>query len=234
MSTEIAYLALRLEGPLQAWGYDSQFNRRNTGLFPTKSAILGMCCAAMGISRGSEREQAVLAQLRSLRLLTVALPIMNYRMGDHEAALQVRRLIDYHTVQNTRTAVGGMKDTHLTWRQYLCDASFVAVVKGEREIIVELAKALRNPKWGVWLGRKACIPTAPICRGNKKDVFDTEEDALYVLLNGQPLDAFSHQREVERFEDGTDTFSDQPVCFGGSKSSRAFNPRRVRLVEGKL
>jgi CRISPR system Cascade subunit CasD len=49
MSYDNRFLALRLEGPLQSWGFDSQYNRRNTGLMPTKSAIAGMCCAALGL-----------------------------------------------------------------------------------------------------------------------------------------------------------------------------------------
>ena len=52
MSSEDKYLALRLQGPLQSWGFDSQYNRRNTALMPTKSALAGMCCAALGFGRG--------------------------------------------------------------------------------------------------------------------------------------------------------------------------------------
>ena len=48
MSSEKACLALRLEGPLQSWGFDSQYSRRSTALMPTRSAIGGMCCAALG------------------------------------------------------------------------------------------------------------------------------------------------------------------------------------------
>ena len=62
MSSENNYLALRLQGPLQSWGFDSQYNRRNTGLMPTKSALAGMCCAALGFGRGSDEEQAFLAK----------------------------------------------------------------------------------------------------------------------------------------------------------------------------
>jgi CRISPR system Cascade subunit CasD len=230
MSNEIAYLGLRLDGPLQAWGYDSQFNRRNTGMFPTKSGILGMCCASMGIPRGSEREQAVLARLRLLRLLTVAVPRLQYRGSEYETPLLVQRLVDYHTVQNTLTADGKVKDTHLTWRQYLCDASFVAVLSGIRQLLEEVANALRNPVWGIWLGRKACIPSAPVL----DKIYDSEEDALRTLLCGKSLYAFSHQREVDRFEDGTDTFSDQPLYFGGSSAARSFSPRRIKLTEAKM
>jgi CRISPR system Cascade subunit CasD len=230
MSTEIAHLGLRLDGPLQAWGYASQFNRRNTGMFPTKSGILGMCCAAMGIRRGSEREQEVLARLRLLRLLTVAVPRLQYRGTGHETPLLVQRIVDYHTVQNTLTADRKIKDTHLTWRQYLCDASFVAVLSGTRQLLEEVAEALRNPVWGIWLGRKACIPSAPVL----DKIYDSEEDALRALLGGKSLSAFSHQCEVGRFEDGTDTFSDQPLCFGGSSAFRSFNPRRIKLIEAKM
>ena len=42
------YLLLWLEGPLQAWGYDSKFGRRDTLPFPTKSGLLGLLCCARG------------------------------------------------------------------------------------------------------------------------------------------------------------------------------------------
>lgn len=41
-------LLLWLEGPLQSWGHDSQFDRRDTLPFPTLSGICGMLCAALG------------------------------------------------------------------------------------------------------------------------------------------------------------------------------------------
>jgi len=88
------YLAIRLEGALQSWGFDSQYNRRNTGLMPTKSAIAGMCCAALGLSRGSEEEQAFLTEFKKLKMIAIAIP----RVDHKEKKLQVRRMQDYHTV----------------------------------------------------------------------------------------------------------------------------------------
>lgn len=228
MSIEIAHLALRLEGPLQSWGFASQYNRRNTGLLPTKSAILGMCCAALGVPRGSEEEEETLAQSTSLRFLAIAIPrYLEY--GEKRFDLPVRRITDYHTVQNTKTAEGKIKDTHLTYRQYLCDSVFACVLSGDGGLIGLFGRALEDPVWGVWLGRKACIPTAPVFAG----IFSTEEEALHALLNGQHLEAFTHQREVERFEEGTDTLSDQPLCFAAPDGIRKFAPRRVKLVEGR-
>jgi len=233
MSNETAYLALRLEGPLQSWGFESQYNRRNTGLLPTKSAVLGMCCAALGIPRGSEEEKALLEQCLGLRLLTVAIPRL-LKYGEKSAELSVRRITDYHTVQNTKTASGATKDTHLTYRQYLCDASFACVLSGNAELINQLAKdekghGLGNPVWGIWLGRKACIPTAPVFAG----IFPNEAGALRELLGGQSLEAFTHQHEVERFEDGSDSLPDQPLCFASPDGIRKFAPRRVVLKEAQ-
>lgn len=230
MSTSIAYLALRLEGPLQAWGFDSQYNHRNTGLLPTKSAILGMCCAALGLPRGSTVEADWLKRLRNTRMLAVAIPRV---AGRHGKPLPVRRLTDYHTVQNTKTAEGKDKDTHLTYRQYLCDAAFGAVLSGERLLLNDVARALDDPVWGVWLGRKACVPTTPILAKPENDwVFANEEEALRALIGDTPLQEFTHQREVENFADGVDTLPDQPANF--DSAHRAHAPRRVVTFEAKI
>jgi CRISPR system Cascade subunit CasD len=42
------YLLLWLEAPLQSWGYDSRFGRRDSLSFPTKSAVLGLIACAQG------------------------------------------------------------------------------------------------------------------------------------------------------------------------------------------
>lgn len=49
------YLLLWLEAPLQSWGHDSRFGRRDSLDFPTKSGVLGLLCCARGAA-GEERE----------------------------------------------------------------------------------------------------------------------------------------------------------------------------------
>ena len=210
-----AWLALRLEGPLQSWGFEDRFNRRKTGSLPTKSALLGLCCAALGAGRGSEREKEWLPRLNKLACL-----VIDTRKND---ARPMRRMEDFHTVQNTRTADGKIKETHITRRTYLNDAAFAALLSGDAAMLDELKEALADPAWGVWLGRKACIPSAPVLVG----VFDTEDAALEKVLNGRPLTACTHQREVNAFADGNDTFMDTPITFA---DPREFTPRRVKLV----
>lgn len=218
MSSDTSFLALRLEGPLQSWGFDSQYNRRNTGLMPTKSAIAGMCCAALGMSRGGDAEKNFLELFQKVPMTAIAIP----RAGSKKE-LPVRRLQDYHTVQNTRRASGAINnDCVLTHRQYLTDAVFGILLEGELSFLKQIADALADPVWGVWLGRKACIPTAPVLAG----LNDDRDEALRLLIGERPLDMFTRQRDVKDFADGRDSLPDMPVSFATEK--RLFSPRRVK------
>ncbi len=232
MSSDKRFLALRLEGPLQSWGFDSQYNRRNTALMPTKSAIAGMCCAALGYPRGSGKENEFLSRFRNVRMTAIAIP----RKGK-ENDLPVRRLQDYHTVQNTKKANGDVKDCHITHRQYLTDASFGVLLEGDLVLLNEIVAALANPKWGIWLGRKTCIPSAPVLAGRKEDCKDSSNlvkenrgDALRLLIGEKPIELFTRQEEVANFIEGRDSLSDAPVSFATDR--RLFSPRRVRTLQG--
>jgi len=158
MSTNALFL--RLEGPLQAWGdQQSKFVIRRTAEAPTKSGIIGMLCAALGVSRPEALEEW--------------LPKLgNLRMGVRIDSPGVRWW-DYHTVgagMKMRTAEGKSKDgAMLTRREYLCDASFLVALQGEPGLIDELSKAMENPKWTLYLGRKSCVPSRPIWTIPKSD-----------------------------------------------------------------
>jgi CRISPR system Cascade subunit CasD len=225
MSFERSYLALRLEGPLQSWGSDSQYNRRNTGLMPTKSAIAGICCAALGYARGSEQEQEFLASFITVRMTTIALPRKVDKKGKSHN-LAVRRLQDYHTVQNTMRASGTInKDCVLTHRQYLADASFGVLLEGEKSFLERIVEALRDPVWGIWLGRKACIPTAPVFAGWESE----REAALKILIGDESLESFTRQEDVNNFFEGQDSLPD--VAFSFQSDKREFSQRRIKTFQ---
>jgi len=221
MLSENSYLAIRLEGPMQSWGFDSQYNRRNTGLMPTKSAVAGMCCAAMGLDRGSDEEQNFLTSFNALRMTTIAIP----RKTKHE--LPVRRLQDYHTVQNTVTAKGDIKDCHITRRQFLNDASFGVLLEGDSQLLQRIASKLRDPDWGIWLGRKTCIPSAPVFAGIEK----AREEALRLLIGEASLESFIRLEDAGSFSEGRDSLPDTPLSFAIDK--RSFAPRRIRIIPGR-
>lgn len=152
-------LFLRLEGPLQAWGDErSKFVIRRTGDFPSKSGVLGMLCAALGVSRPNAAKEWL------PRLRTLALAVRVDRPGV--------RWWDYHTAGagiGLLTAEGNIKasgsvdvQTLLSRREYLCDASFLVALQGEPSLIAELAAAVRRPRWAPYLGRRSCPPSRPL------------------------------------------------------------------------
>jgi len=234
MSSDKRFLALYLEGPLQSWGFDSQYNRRNTGLMPTKSAIAGMCCAAFGYPRGSENEREFLSSFGKVRMTGIAIP-----RNVSKKELPVRRLQDFHSVQNTRRASGTInKDCVLTYRQYLTDAAFGILLEGGMVLLGEIATALADPKWGIWLGRKACLPSAPVLVGLKENwgnvlelVKKSRDEALRFIIGEKPLESYTRQEDVETFTDGRDSLPDVPLSFAIEK--RLFSPRRVNTWQGR-
>ena len=144
---------------MQSWGHASRFERRTTALHPTRSAIIGLIAAALGIDKHGTNEAAQLARFAALRVTVITLPRRSRRQGD----LHTQRLEDYHTVTGIRRASGKVDDhaTVQTYRHYLLDARFGVLLEGPSTLLEEIAASLRNPKWGVWLGRKCCLPASP-------------------------------------------------------------------------
>lgn len=161
MSTEPNTLFLRLAGPMQSWGTSSRLQLRRTDLFPSKSAILGLLLCAQGIPR-----QDSMKRLERLNALSVGVRIDRPGTADW----------DYHTVgakigirsadgKTKRTASTGEFETQLSRRQYLYDASFLAVLHGDEREIRVCADALSRPVWPIYLGRKCCLPAEPVFAG---------------------------------------------------------------------
>ena len=228
--SDSACLALLLDGPLQSWGFGSRFQRRTTGMHPTKSGVVGLICAAMGIGKGTDEERDVLPKLAALKMTSITIPRKSEAAS---APLLIRRLEDYHTVLGTRRASGSMNPNAVeTRRQYLLNARFGVILEGDRAVLERVAAALQDPVWGVWLGRKSCIPASPILRSP----LTTMAEAQHALIGDAPLHAFTTVTDVERFDEGTDSLNDQPVSFGDGNSSgpdpRQFAVRRILLAPG--
>ncbi len=146
-------LFVRLEGPLQAWGdQQSKFLIRRTAEAPTKSGLIGMLCAALGINR-HEAAKEWLPKLAALPM-GVRIDVPGVRWWD------------YHTVgarMEMRTAEGKTKPgAMLTRREYLCDASFLVALQGKPDLIAQIETALNAPRWTLYLGRKCCPPSRPL------------------------------------------------------------------------
>lgn len=188
----------------------------------------------MGLGKDSPEERETLPKLAALKMISIAIQREQVnRWTGEKSELAVRRLEDFHTVLNTRRASGKMNDDPVvTRRQYLLDARFGVILTGNRLLLQHMTTALADPVWGVWFGRKSCIPAEPICRG----LFASPTEAEKALIGNAPLESFTTVTEAESFAEGTDSLNDQPVSFGDSTSSgpdkRQFAVRRIRVQSG--
>ncbi|MCW5551083.1 MAG: type I-E CRISPR-associated protein Cas5/CasD [Verrucomicrobiae bacterium] len=228
MSTE-ACLALLLDGPMQSWGHASRFERRTTALHPTRSGVLGIIAAALGIDKHAADEMTQLKRFEDLRVTTVKLDRQTPRGGP----LPIQRLEDYHTVTGIRRASGKVDEeaTVQTYRHYLLDARFGVLLEGPAALLEEIATALRNPKWGVWLGRKCCLPACPVLAAPPGERADAWRQLLQRagFTGTEVLEQFDHVLEVLPSEPGADILEDTPVGFGQPIGER-HAPRWIRRV----
>ena len=232
------WLLLWLEGPLQSWGHDSKFGRRDTLAFPTKSGVLGLVCAALG-EGGEQRE--LLKEFSKLPQKVIA-----YTRQDACGDIPIRRsreplLRDFQMVgsgyddtdpwstllipkkSDGGKAVGG--GTKMTYRYYLQDASFAVLLQAPAGRIPSIVDALQNPAWDLYLGRKHCVPTEFIYHGTYPQI-EAAETAVRALAEAkQMMEDFrvlDGEHEGERL-----TLMDVPVQFGERKRYR---DRRVTVI----
>ncbi len=236
------YILLWFEAPLQSWGSDSKFGRRDTLAFPTKSGVLGLMCSALGAG-GGQRE--LLAEFAPLRQTAISFARCKQKEGKVVKQDREPLLRDFHMVgagyddkdpwasllipktSEGKKAVGG--GTKMTYRYYLQDAAFGVALEVPVDKAGSIAEALQNPAWDIYLGRKNCVPTDFVYRGT----FDQETAALELAKTI----AWEKQR-IEDFrvvqgalgEDEADevfTIKDVPVQFGEDKRYR---DRQVSLI----
>lgn len=143
----MATLLIRLAGAMQSWGTISRFDDRDTGREPSKSGVLGILAAAMGI----DRENWV-----DLEPLTV------FRMGVRHDRPGIAA-VDWQTAKDVAKGNGSAPETAVTKRHYLADAVFlVGIEMGDRALLERVQSALKDPVWTLCLGRKSYVPSEPI------------------------------------------------------------------------
>ncbi len=224
-----AYLLLWLEAPLQSWGADSRFGRRGTLDFPTKSGVLGLLCCALGA--GGEQKE-LLKEMGSL-----SQTVLSFRRSKEREAL----LRDFQMVgsgyddQNPwetllipkksdgKAAVGG--GSKITYRYYLQDAAFAAILEVPSAKIALFVDALKNPCWDIYLGRKCCAPTDLIYQGT----YATESSAIVQAIEiAQDKRLKEDFRVLDGEHDGeTIILNDVPIQFGENK---IYRERRVTIM----
>lgn len=161
------FLILRLDGPMQAWGTHTFEDFRPSNLYPTRSGLLGVLAACLGIERSDHATQAALAASVEF---SVRVDTTVERLGRKQPAIKSgMKLPDFHTVMDARKVDGKVnKFPVVSRREYLFDAAFTVAVgtKSNAPFTLDtIAVALRRPLYTPTLGRRACPTTRPIFDG---------------------------------------------------------------------
>lgn len=160
-------ITIRLTAPLQSYGNEATFERRTTGDYPSKSAVIGMIAAALGYSREDSR-------ISKLNDLKIAVRV--------DQAGQT--LTDFHTVEWKKNV------RKITYRDYLQDAVFVvAVGSNDDQQITQIHNALRHPHYQLFLGRRANVPAGVLLM----EEFDDENPVKVLEKLGWQVSSWSQE-----------------------------------------
>lgn len=153
------HLVFTLVAPIGSFGDLAGHERRGSDAWPSRSAILGLVGAALGIRRDDHRGQE--------RLSNWSLAVSTLSSG--------RQFRDFHTVQAVPTARIKRPSTRrealrflesgdnpvITRRDYRTDCAFGVALWGSGDL-QELRRALTRPYFVPYLGRKSCPLAAPM------------------------------------------------------------------------
>ena len=146
-------LLLRLAGPMQSWGTTSRFDARDTGKEPSKSGVVGLLAAALGIDRANWEDLEPLTHL--------IMGVRHDRPGVLKYDFQTAGCAASDTMIRADGSVS--KDGVTSRRDYLADAIFLVGLEGSDRALLERAHAaLENPVWPLALGRKSYVPLESI------------------------------------------------------------------------
>lgn len=159
-------LVFHISGAMESWGNAFMGSFRTSDMHPTKSTIVGIISAALGIDRYDVDSQGRLFR------------DYEYVVACADGATKV---VDYHTVgtapvpNQTEVIKGGYRrnelfrekqNTILSEREYVCNGYytvFMIPTNGDDENLERYSAALERPRFTVYLGRKSCPMSFPMC-----------------------------------------------------------------------
>ncbi len=157
------WLVVLLRAPLASFADAPGNTTRKTGDMPTRSALLGLAAAALGLRRDDQAGQDALGAA----LVTAAAQI-------HPGTL----MTDFHTFQSLNQAAKGAAtradalrrkdqvETAITRRDYRSDGLWLGAYRlrdgAEGVALPDLAAAFAAPRFVLSLGRRACALSHPL------------------------------------------------------------------------
>lgn len=193
-----SYLVFRLYGPLASWGEPAVGGDRPTAAQPTRSAVLGLLAAGLGIERDKEDELQALR--KSLKLAVKQLYPSSLMRDYHTTQVPSHRNKVNHLTRKDELAAE-QQNTILSSRDYRCDGVWIVALSltGQATLTLKaLQQGLLKPVYSLYLGRKSCPLAAPlqpviVDKKNIQEALDVsfppltrseKEDSLWLGANG--------------------------------------------------
>lgn len=215
-------LLLRLNAPLQSWGSSSLYDNRETDYFPTKSGVIGILAAALGRKRDAD-----LSDLIQLRF-GIRIDVKGTRINDFQ-------------ITEMSGAFGEHFNSNIANHTYLSDATFlIGLSSKDEDTLVVLQKAIRNPKFALFLGRRSCPPTLPMDMGiSNKDLYPALYDEPWLIDSDDyfKMKLLRHSNKIELriitddVSNDATLIKDVPISFSSLK--REYKYRGLREMNPK-
>lgn len=216
------WLIFGLSATVAAMGDQAGHERRGSGTWPGRSALVGLMGAALGIDRTGD--------FSTLEALDISVAVF-------DAGTPLR---DFHTIQTVPNAAakapnsrpeamqtaGPLKlNTVLTKRDYRAGVFYGIAVSGAPEILDKVGQALRHPRYQLFLGRKSCPLSTPPGPVTRLTATNAEEALQALALPPWRKSASAHTLVMDARPGDTDreTRHDQAV----SRAAWHFQPRNI-------
>jgi len=179
-------LLLRFDAPLMSFGGVQVDENNTTEAFPSLSMLTGLLGNALGYHhRDAERLERLQQRLcYAVRCDRRGAPLMDYQTVDLGQDF-LREAWTTWGAPGRRAGGSAKTGTHIRYRHYRADAVYTLALSldpaDEEPTLEACAQALREPERPLFLGRKACLPAAPLLLGQ------TRASGLRAALTEVPL-----------------------------------------------
>jgi CRISPR system Cascade subunit CasD len=153
---------------MASWGDIAVGAIRPTSDHPSKSAVMGLIAAAMGIRRDEEERQRALAEeyLIAIRIDAQGLLMRDYHTIQVPPAGKGKKKYEFLTRKDELAVPKDELSTILSSRDYRCDAVYTVCLWGRNMSppypVAMIKTRLEKPAFVLYLGRKSCPLSLPV------------------------------------------------------------------------